>query len=38
VDDAGNTLEEQGPANADVCLHSDTEAFLHFYVKQIVSH
>jgi len=38
VDDAGNTLEDQGPANALVCLHSDTEAFLHFYVNQIVSH
>jgi len=35
VDDAGNTLVEQGPPNAQVCLHSDADAFLRFTVKKI---
>jgi len=35
VDDAGNTLVEQGPPNAQVCLHSDADAFLQFTVKKI---
>ena len=38
VDDAGNTRETPGKPNADVCLHSDDEAFLQFYVKRITSH
>jgi inosine-uridine nucleoside N-ribohydrolase len=35
VDDAGNTRETPGVPNAQVCLHSDTDAFLHFYVKRV---
>jgi hypothetical protein len=35
VDDAGNTLAEQGAPNAQVCLHSDADAFLQFLVKKI---
>ncbi|HEX4178400.1 MAG TPA: nucleoside hydrolase [Rhizomicrobium sp.] len=35
VDDAGNTRETPGATNANVCLHSDSEAFLRFYVKRV---
>jgi inosine-uridine nucleoside N-ribohydrolase len=35
VDDAGNTKETPGAPNANVCLHSDPEAFLRFYVKRV---
>ena len=35
VDDAGMTLAEAGPANAQVCLKSDSEAFLRFYVGRV---
>ena len=35
VDEAGNTLAEAGPPNAQVCLHSDADAFLRFYVKRV---
>ena len=38
VDDAGNTKETPGAPNADVCLHSDDDAFLHFYVKRVTGH
>jgi purine nucleosidase len=38
VDDAGNTLAEPGPPNAQVCLHSDADAFLRFIVKKIAGH
>ena len=38
VDDAGNTKETPGAPNADVCLHSDEDAFLHFYVKRVTGH
>jgi inosine-uridine nucleoside N-ribohydrolase len=38
VDDAGNTLAEAGPPNAQVCLHSDADAFLRFYVKRVAGH
>ena len=38
VDDAGNTKETQGPPNAQVCLHSDADAFLQFYVRRVTSH
>ena len=38
VDDAGNTKETQGAPNAQVCLHSDADAFLHFYVKKLTAH
>ncbi|HVW75649.1 MAG TPA: nucleoside hydrolase [Rhizomicrobium sp.] len=35
IDDAGNTRETPGAPNAAVCLHSDPEAFLRFYVKRV---
>jgi inosine-uridine nucleoside N-ribohydrolase len=35
VDNAGNTLEGPGAPNAQVCLHSDADAFLRFYVKRV---
>ncbi|HWM61448.1 MAG TPA: nucleoside hydrolase, partial [Rhizomicrobium sp.] len=35
VDDAGNTLAEAGSPNAQVCLHSDADAFLRFYVNRV---
>jgi inosine-uridine nucleoside N-ribohydrolase len=38
IDDAGNTLVEQGAPNAQVCLHSDADAFLQFTVKKIIAH
>jgi inosine-uridine nucleoside N-ribohydrolase len=38
VDDAGNTLAEAGAPNAQVCLHSDADAFLRFYVKRVAGH
>jgi purine nucleosidase len=38
VDDAGNTRETPGTANANVCLHSDDDAFLRFYVKRVAGH
>jgi inosine-uridine nucleoside N-ribohydrolase len=38
VDDAGNTKETPGAPNAQVCLHSDTDAFLHFYVRRVTAH
>ncbi len=37
VDDAGNTKETPGAPNAQVCLHSDAEAFLHFYVRRVTA-
>jgi len=37
VDDAGNTKETQGAPNAQVCLHSDADAFLRFYVKKVTA-
>ena len=38
VDEAGNTKEGQGAPNAQVCLHSDADAFLQFYVRRVTSH
>ena len=38
VDEAGNTKETPGAPNAQVCLHSDADAFLHFYVKRVTGH
>jgi inosine-uridine nucleoside N-ribohydrolase len=38
VDETGNTRETQGTPNAQVCLHSDAEAFLRFYVKKVAGH
>ena len=35
VDEAGNTRDTPGAPNAQVCLHSDADAFLHFYVKKV---
>jgi inosine-uridine nucleoside N-ribohydrolase len=32
VDDKGDTRSGPGPANAQVCLHSDSEAFFRFYL------
>jgi len=33
VDDKGYTRAEEGAANAQVCLHSDPEAFFRFYLS-----
>ena len=38
VDAAGNTKETPGAPNAQVCLKSDADAFLHFYVKRVAGH
>lgn len=38
VDDAGNTVEGPGAPNAQVCLHSDAEAFAQFYVRRVTGH
>jgi len=38
VDDAGNTRETPRTVNAQVCLKSDADSFLHFYVKRITAH
>jgi inosine-uridine nucleoside N-ribohydrolase len=38
VDEAGNTKETPGAPNAQVCLHSNAEAFLQFYVKEVTGH
>ena len=38
VDDAGDTKETPGAPNAQVCLHSDADAFLQFYVRRVTSH
>ena len=35
VDDAGDTRQTPGAPNAEVCLHSDAEAFLRFYVRRV---
>jgi inosine-uridine nucleoside N-ribohydrolase len=37
VDDAGNTIETPGAPNAQVCLHSDADAFLQFYVRRVTA-
>ena len=38
VDDAGDTKETPGTPNAQVCLKSDADSFLHFYVKRVTAH
>jgi purine nucleosidase len=38
VDETGDTKETPGAPNAQVCLHSDADAFLHFYVKRVAGH
>ncbi|MEY4965963.1 MAG: hypothetical protein RL274_1546 [Pseudomonadota bacterium] len=35
VDDAGMTLAETGTPNAQVCLKSDPQAFLRFYLERV---
>ena len=37
VDDTGNTRETPGAPNAQVCLRSDADSFLHFYVKRLTA-
>jgi len=36
VDDQGYTREESGTPNAQVCLHSDADAFFRFYMKRLL--
>ncbi|HTW49936.1 MAG TPA: nucleoside hydrolase [Acidobacteriaceae bacterium] len=36
IDDRGNTLPEPGPANANVCLQSDSDRFFHFYLRTVL--
>jgi purine nucleosidase len=36
VDDKGFTRAEPGAANAQVCLHSDADAFFRFYMKRLL--
>jgi inosine-uridine nucleoside N-ribohydrolase len=38
VDDMGNTKEIPGAPNAQVCLKSDADSFLHFTVKRLTAH
>jgi purine nucleosidase len=38
VDETGDTKETPGAPNAQVCLHSDADAFLHFYVKRVAGY
>lgn len=35
VDDKGMTLRGNGAPNAQVCLHSDPQAFFHFYLGRV---
>lgn len=37
VDDAGMTIAESGTPNAQVCLKSDPESFLRFYLQRVGS-
>lgn len=37
VDDKGSTLVESGTANAQVCLHSDSDSFFRLYMGRICS-
>ncbi len=37
VDDKGFTRVEDGTPNAQVCLHSDADAFLHFYMQRLLA-
>jgi purine nucleosidase len=37
VDDKGFTRSEPGTPNAQVCLHSDPEAFFRFYIPRVVA-
>jgi purine nucleosidase len=37
VDDTGLTRIEPGLPNAEVCLHSDPEAFFRFYIPRVAA-
>jgi purine nucleosidase len=37
IDDAGNTKVEEGEANAQVCLRSDSDRFFEFYMPRILA-
>ena len=37
VDDKGSTLVESGTANAQVCLHSDSDSFFRLYMGRIAA-
>lgn len=37
VDETGMTRRQGGPANAQVCLHSDPEAFFRFYLARLTA-
>ena len=37
VDDKGMTLRGNGPPNAQVCLHSDPQAFFRFYLERVAT-
>lgn len=37
VDDDGLTRRENGPPNAQVCLHSDQDAFFRFYIARLIA-
>jgi purine nucleosidase len=37
VDDKGFTRVENGTPNAEVCLHSDADAFLRFYMQRLLA-
>jgi purine nucleosidase len=36
IDDRGATLPEPGPANANVCLQSDSDRFFRFYIGTVL--
>ncbi|MGC2621190.1 MAG: nucleoside hydrolase [Acidobacteriaceae bacterium] len=37
IDDVGNTVEEPGAPNANVCLQSDADQFFHFYMRTVLA-
>jgi len=37
IDEKGMTLREPGTPNANVCLHSDPEAFFNFYLARVAA-
>jgi purine nucleosidase len=37
IDDVGNTLVEEGEANARVCLQSDSDQFFRFYFRSVLN-
>jgi purine nucleosidase len=38
VDEQGFTRVQPGPPNAQVCLHSDVDAFFRFYMQRLLAH